>query len=140
MIGCFRDEKEMLATVTWAKQKDGELAEDASFGMSSQVVGHDEDNESITSLVASHMQDPAMVQAAKTAEILAGRSGRNGQLLALVQNGMPEKELRKLFYDVVDVAAIEQKKVAFYRSRDWAVKAGFIEVSQGTVIVLRELL
>ena len=139
MIGVFRDEKEMLATLTWAKQKDGETPADAAFGLSSQLLSHDEDNEPVTSLVASFMQDPAMVQAAKAAEMLAGRSGRNGQLLALVQNGMPEKELRKLFYDVVDVPEIEKKKVAFYRARDWAVKAGFIEVSQGTVLVLKEI-
>ena len=139
LIGVFRDEKEMLATVAWVKQKDGELPADAAFGMKSHVVGQDEDGDDITSLAARYISEGQELEQVRQAEFSSGRSGKNGQLLALVQNGMPEKELRKLFYDTLEATDPHARKMAFYRARDWACKAGFIEVAQGTVIVLKEI-
>lgn len=41
MMGVFRDEKEMLATVTCAKQKDGDAFDDATFALSVHELGTD---------------------------------------------------------------------------------------------------
>jgi RecA-family ATPase len=51
MFGVYRDEKEMLATVECAKQKDGELMEPVSFSMRVAELQKDEDGDPITSLV-----------------------------------------------------------------------------------------
>lgn len=138
MIGVFRDEKEMLATVEWHKQKDGELHKDATFALASMVLGTDEDGDSITSLAASHLASEDDIQEAKRAELAAGRTGRNGALLALVSNGMLEKDLRKAFYETLETTDPEARKKAFYRARDWAKAAGFIEVADGYIIQLRK--
>ncbi len=138
-LGVFRDEKEMLCTVEAAKVKDGERPEAQTFELSAHELGRDEDGDPITSLVATHINTAAGLLAAVQREGSAGRGGRNQVLLGLLQNGMPEKELRKVFYDAVDTTDPEARKKAFYRARDWAVANGFIEVAQGTVIVLKEI-
>jgi hypothetical protein len=138
-LGVFRDEKEMLCTVEAAKVKDGERPEAQTFELSAHELGRDEDGDAITSLVATHINTAAGLLAAVQREGSAGRGGRNQVFLGLLQNGMPEKELRKVFYDAVETTDPEARKKAFYRARDWAVSNGFIEVAQGTVIVLKEI-
>jgi hypothetical protein len=138
-LGVFRDEKEMLCTVEAAKVKDGERPEAQTFELSAHELGCDEDGDAITSLVATHINTAAGLLAAVQREGSAGRGGRNQVFLGLLQNGMPEKELRKVFYDAVETTDPEARKKAFYRARDWAVSNGFIEVAQGTVIVLKEI-
>lgn len=139
LIGCFRDEKEMLATISWVKQKDGEPPADAAFGMHKHTLGQDEDGDDITSLAAKFISEGAELEQARQTEYTSGRSGKNGQLLGLIQNEMAEKELRHLFYQTLETTDAHARKMAFYRARDWAVKAGFIEVVQGVVIVLKEI-
>lgn len=139
MLGVFRDEKEMLATVECHKQKDGELFEPATFQLSSERLGHDEDGDAITSLVARRVGSADELLAAVQKEGAAGRGGRNQVLLSLLQNGMAERELRKAFYEDAGISEPEARKKAFYRARDWAVSNGFIELIQGTVIVLKEV-
>ena len=138
MFGVFRDEKEMLARMVCERQKDGELLDEQSFSLSSQLLGNDEDGEAITSLVASHINNAEALVQAHQRESKAGRPGRMSQLLQLVQNGMPEKNLRRLFYESVDINDIDSKKHAYYRSRDAAIRAGLIEIAQGVVIVLKD--
>ena len=139
MLGVFRDEKEMLATLTCVKQKDGELFKDASFGLTVSELGMDEDNDPVTTLVARHLGTESEVFEARQREAMAGRGGRNQKLMSLVQNGMAIKELRKAFYeDVVAGLDAEAKKKAFYRAKDAAVDAGLIEVVEGLVIDLRK--
>jgi hypothetical protein len=145
MLGVFRDEKQMLATVECHKQKDGELFDAVTFTLTSLVLGKDEDGESITSLSAKVVNNAEELLAAVSGEAKAGRGGRNDALMRLVQNGMLEKELRRAFYEVLgDVKDMDAKKVAFYRAKDWAVKAGFIEIGSASgsterrVIVLKE--
>ena len=139
MLGVFRDEKEMLATVSWSKQKDGELAQDATFSLTQQQLGKDEDGEQVTSLAASFLSGKESEQDARQIEMRAGRSGKNGQLLGLLQNGMEERGLRKAFYETLETTDPHARKMAFYRARDWAVKAGFIEIVGGIVVVLKEI-
>jgi hypothetical protein len=138
LIGVFRDEKEMLATMVWSKQKDGELPTDSEFSLKSFTLEHDEDGEPVTSLAAWHLSSKEEIQEAVEGEAAAGRGGRQSALMSLVQNGMTEKELRKAFYEELDSKLdYEAKKKAFYRSRDRAVSLGQIELVEGFVIDLR---
>lgn len=139
MFGVFRDEKEMLATLSCAKQKDGEMFRDAVFQLSVAELGLDDEGDSITSLVARHLGTEEQIAEARAREAEAGRGGRNQQLMDLVQNGMLEKELRRAFYEsVVEGLDSEAKKKAFGRARAAAVNAGLIEIAEGFVIDLRK--
>lgn len=138
-FGVFRDEKEMLCTVEAVKVKDGERPDAQTFSLSVQELGRDEDGDAITSLAARHINNADELLAAVQSEGAAGRGGRNQLLLSVLQNGIPEKELRKAFYDVLDTTDPEARKKAFYRARDWAVAQGVIEVVQGVVIMLKEV-
>lgn len=137
LLGVFRDEKEMLATLTSVKQKDGELMSDATFSLAVQDLGLDGDGDRITSLVARHLSTAEEVEQAKLGEQAAGRGGRNMALMGLVRNGMDERSLRKAFYELLEGVDSEAKKKAYYRARAAAVDAKYIEVTQGLVIDLR---
>lgn len=137
LLGVFRDEKEMLATVTSVKQKDGELMSDATFALTVVELGLDADGDKITSLVARHLSSPEEVEQARLSEQAAGRGGRNMALMGLVSNGMDERNLRKAFYELLEGVEADAKRKAYYRARQAAVDAGYIEVAQGSVIDLR---
>ena len=136
-LGVFRDEKEMLATVEFAKIKDAERPPAQTFNLTVQELGRDEDGDSITSLVASHINNAEELLAAVASEAKAGRGGNANLLLGLVHNGIEEKKLRRMFYEELGDRPIDTKKKMFYRARDWAVQAGLIEVAQGIVITLK---
>ena len=138
MFGVHRDEKEMLATLSCVKQKDGELFPDAIFGLSIETLGMDEDNDPLTSLAARHLGTEDEVAEARAIEAAEGRGGRTARFMALVQNGMEEKSLRKAFYeDVVADLDAEARKKAYQRARGEAERGGFIEVAGGFVIKLK---
>lgn len=137
MLGVFRDEKEMLATLTCAKQKDGESFEDATFSLFPVGVAEDEDGDRITSLVARHLSSADEVDQAIETEGKAGRGGKNQLLLSLLSSGMREAELRKAFYEDCDLQSTEARRQAYHRAKAWALKAGFFEVAQGIVIVTK---
>lgn len=137
MLGVHRDETEMLATMTCAKQKDGEAFKDITFSVSSHTLGTDPDGDRITSLVARHLSSVEDVQEAMEAEGKAGRGGHNQLMLKLIQNGQSEKELRQLFFAECSADSAEGRKKAYQRARAWAVSAGLIEVAQGVVITLK---
>lgn len=138
MFGCHRDEKEMLATLSNAKQKDGELAADQMFAMTVFELGRDEDDDPLTALIASAVLSEEEKQELVRHEAQRGRSGRNSQLLAMVDNGMTEKELRAVFYEACgDLKDADSRRQAYFRARKWAESAGFIEVVQGRVLMLK---
>lgn len=137
LLGAFRDEKEMLATLTSVKQKDGELMSDSMFALNVVDLGLDDDGDKITSLVARHLSTAEEVEQAKLSEQAAGRGGRNTALMALVSNGMDERSLRKAFYELLEGLDSEAKKKAYFRAKAVAVDAKLIEVVQGIVIDLR---
>ena len=137
MLGVFRDEKEMLATVTCAKQKDGELFSDATFALRSIELGTDADGDRITSLVASHLTRIEDVAEAMQAETKAGRGGRTQLLLSLLQNGMSEASLRKAFYDDCGITDAEARKKAYQRAKAWIQHAQLAEFTGGVVITLK---
>ena len=135
LLGVFRDEKEMLATVTSVKQKDGELFADATFALTVVDLGPDEDGDPITSLVARHLSTADEVEHARLREQAAGRGGRNSAFLGLCENGMDERSLRKAYYELLDGLDAEAKKKAFFRAKQWAQDSGHIEIAQGIVMV-----
>lgn len=137
LLGVFRDEKEMLATLCCIKQKDGDLFEEAVFQLSAQVLGTDEDGDTISQLVARHLSSVDEVTQVMQSEGKAGRGGKNQLLLSLVQNGMEEKALRKAFYEDCDLDNNEARRQAYHRAKAWAQKAGYMEVSEGFVIVTK---
>lgn len=137
MFGVFRDEKEMLATLTCAKQKDGEAFEDAAFRVSVHELGQDEDGDMVTSLVARHLSSAEDVQEAMEAESKAGRGGNNHLLMSLLQNGIRESDLRSAFYADCGLDTPEGRRQAYHRAKSWATKHGFMEVAQGIVITLK---
>lgn len=138
LFGVHRDEKEMLATLGCQKQKDGEQFADATFALTKVDLGADEDGDRLSSLVARHLSSAEEVEEAMAEECRAGRAGRNQQLLRLVQNGMPEKDLRRAFQaDCCGDMDSESASRVYRRAKNWAMSAGYFEVAQGTVITLR---
>lgn len=145
MLGVFRDEKQMLATLTCEKQKDGDRFEQVQFSLGSVQLGRDEDGDAITSLAAKHVNSAEALLEAHKAEAAAGRGGREILLVSLAQTGMTEKQLRHAFYEAVGPMDIDAKKKAFYRARDAAMRSGFIDFGSEAgsmerhVIVLRSI-
>jgi KaiC/GvpD/RAD55 family RecA-like ATPase len=137
MLGVQRDEKELLATLSCQKQKDGDAFQDTTFSLRSHTLGEDEDGDSVSSLVAWHLSSAEALQEAMEAENKAGRGGRNQMLLSLLQNGMREVDLRKAFYDECGLDDNEARKKAYQRAKAWCQKSGFFEVAGGTVITLK---
>jgi hypothetical protein len=137
MLGVFRDENQMLATVTCAKQKDGDPFKDISFAVSSHVLGTDEDGDKVTSLVARHLASIEDVQEVMASEGKAGRKGHSELLLGLVSNGMKESELKTVFFGECGVDTPEGRRKAYYRAKKWLVDMGLMEIAQGVVITLK---
>lgn len=137
MFGVQRDEKELIATLTCEKQKDGEAFPDAQFQLTAHELGRDGDGDPITSLVARHLSSAEEVEEAMATESRAGRVGKNQLLLTLLQNGMKESELRKAFGDECGIDDSESRSRVYRRAKAWAMKAGFFEVAQGVVITLK---
>lgn len=137
LLGAFRDEKEMLATLACVKQKDAELFEDATFQLTVQPLGVDADGDPMSQLVARHLSSAEEVQQAAEAEVKAGRGGKNQMLLSLLQNGMQESELRKLFMRECGDMTDEARRQAYSRSSKWARSQGFYEVAEGFILTLK---
>ncbi len=138
MLGVFRDEKEMLATLTCAKQKDGDAFDDATFSLSVHELGTDDDGDVVTSLVARHLSSAEDITDAMQHERSAGRGGKNQLLLGLLQNGSKETDLRKAFYAECGIESADSRRQAYLRAKTWATKAGFMEVAEGHVITLKQ--
>lgn len=139
MFGVFRDEKEMLCTLTCEKMKDGELFADAQFALAQHELGRDADGDPVTSLVARHLSTREEVEVAAETEARAGRAGRNRKLVSLVSNGMDERSLRHAWNEMcaADGMTTDTAKRAYFRARLQAIKDGHIDIAQGLVILLR---
>ncbi len=137
LLGVWRDEKEMLATLACIKQKDGELFDDATFQLTPHKLGFDDDGDETSQLAARHLSTSDEVSQAMEGESKAGRGGKNQLLLRLLSNGMKEVDLRKAFYEDCDLDSTDAKRQAYHRAKAWAMKAGFFEVGQGIVIVTK---
>lgn len=138
MFGCFREEKEMLATLCNEKQKDGELIPDQTFALTVFELGRDEDDDAVTGLVARAVMSADEKAELVQREAVKGRSGRNAQLLELAQNGMRFDDLRRAFYDACDAPNTDGRRQAFSRAMKWAKSAGLIEVVEGFVLLSKQ--
>lgn len=124
LIGVHRDEKEMLATAEVVHQKDGELPDPITFGLNVVHLGKDQDGDAVTSLTATHLDSVTEV-------LESARRSRGGQLdriLAAVDTGRPEKEVRLAFYSSLEDSNPEARKKAFQRARVAALAAGIIKI------------
>lgn len=142
-FGVFRDEKEMLATVEFAKVKDAERPEAQTFSLTVQELGKDEDGDAITSLCASHINGAEALLEAHQREAEAGRGGRYEQFCSLLQTGLKEKELRHAFYSVLPEMAMDAKKKAFYDQSRKAQRVGLFEFGSSSgsterIVIVRE--
>lgn len=137
LFGVHRDEKEMLATLSCMKQKEGDTFQDADFLLSSHELGTDEDGDRVTSLVARHLSSAEEVQEAMAGEKAAGRGGHNQLLLSLLQNGVRESDLRKAFLDQCDLHDPESRRRTYNRAKAWITSRGYAEFAQGYVITLK---
>ena len=135
MLGVHRDEKEMLATLSCIKQKDGELFSDQTFALTVFELARDEDDDPVTGLVARAVLSEAEKADLVQREAMKGRSGRNAQLLGLAQNGMRAEDLRKAFYDACDLPDADSRRQAYFRALKWAKNAGLLEVVEGFVLL-----
>lgn len=137
MLGVHRDEKEMLATLSCAKQKDGEPFDDTTFSVGVHTLRNDDDGDPITSLVARHLTSAEDLQDAMEVESKAGRGGHNQLLLRLLQNGSKESELRSAFYADCGQDTPEARRQAYGRAKKWATQHGFLEIAEGYVLTLK---
>jgi len=138
LLGVFRDEKEMLATLTCEKQKDVDPFGEAMFSLAVHTLGTDEDGDRVTSLVARHLTQAEEVAEAMEGEQNAGRGGKNQLLLKLVSNGMKEADLRKAFFLDCGIQTPDARRQAYFRAKKWATDHHFIEVAEGYVISLKK--
>ncbi len=138
LFGVCRDENEMLATLSCLKQKEGDAFADANFQLMAHDLGTDEDGDRVTSLVARHLSSAEEVQEAmESSGSRGGVAGGNQLLLQLAQEGMPESELRTVFYRECGKDSPESRRQAFHRARNWACRSGLLEIAQGVVILPR---
>lgn len=137
LFGCWRDEKEMLCTLSCQHMKDGERFDDATFSLRKVELGEDKYGRPLSHLAAHHLSSAEEVQEAADAEVQAGRGGKNQLLLSLMQNGQRENDLRKAFYQDCRLDNEEARRKAYYRSRAWAMKAGLLEIAEGYVLALK---
>jgi len=137
LFGCWRDEKEMLATLSCQHMKDGERFDDATFSLAKVDLGTDKQGKPLSHLAARHLTSAEEVQEAAEAEVQAGRGGKNQLLLSLLQNGSKESDLRKAFYADCGLDAEEARRKAYYRARAWAIASGYMEVAEGYILTLK---
>lgn len=137
LLGCWRDEKEMLATLSCQHMKDGERFDDVTFALSKVDLGNDKHGKPVSHLAARHLSSAEEVQEAAEAEVQAGRGGKNQLFLSLMSNGQKESELRKVFYTECGLDNEEARRKAYYRARAWAIKAGHMEVAEGYILTLK---
>jgi hypothetical protein len=102
-------------------------------------LGHDEDGDRITSLIARHLSSKAEEEQVRLAEQAAGRGGRVSAFMQLVRdhNGTDIRSLRAAFYELLEGVDAEAKKKAFHRAKAWAVERGYVEIVGTTVVVSR---
>ena len=113
VFGCFRDEKEMMATVQCIKQKDGERCADLTFSLHHQVLGKDDDGDDVTSLVAKYISGAAEIIAAATK---SGAPSSFTRLLQAIGTGAPEEEVRKRFYESMPESDTDTRRQAYFRA------------------------
>lgn len=138
MMGVFRDEQEMMATLTCGKQKDGDTFKDAVFSLSVQHLRNDVDNDPITSLVARHLSRAEDISQAMESEAGAGRGGHQSLALRLLgPGGVALRDLAKAFKEECGAESPEAQRQAWSRARRWLEKRGLMEVVNGMCLATK---
>lgn len=135
LFGCWRDEKEMLATLSCQHMKDGERFDDATFSLSKVDLGVDKHGRPHSHLAARHLSGDAEIEQAREEEAKAGRGGKRSLLMTLVQNGMRYEALRKAFYEDCGLTNSDAQRQAFHRAVSAAKKAGSLEIVEGHILL-----
>ena len=133
MFAVHRDEHEMLATLTCAKQKDAEKMPEANFRLSVHEVAKDEDGEEIKSLAASHIDNAATLVAAVEHENRAGRGSNRALFLSVAAHGEMESFVRSRFYEALGDKDSGTKRQAWFKCRNWAIDSKVIDIVDGKV-------
>ena len=127
MLGVFRDEKELIATMTCEKQKDGDRFEPVQFQLTPVTLGYDEDGDAVSSLSAARINHVEELLAARLGEARAGRNGRLALLMTLAFDGQAEQDLRMAFYKQLPDLDQDSKKRAYYRTKEAAIQARILD-------------
>lgn len=136
LFGCWRDEKEMLATLSCQHMKDGDRFDDATFVLNKVDLGVDRHGRPFSHLAARHLSNAEEVEQAQQTEQQAGRGGKRSLLLTLAQNGMRYDSLRKAFYEDCGLTSPDAQRQAFHRALNAAKKSGALEVAEGFILML----
>jgi len=136
MLGVHRDEKEMIATLSCLKQKDGDTFQDTTFSLTPYRLGTDGDGDEVKSLVARHIASADDLHQAMKAEKKAGRGGNNHLLLSLLQNGSLESEVRTEFMKQCNADNPDARKKAYQRAKQALIQGGLMDVAEGYVVCL----
>ena len=141
MYGVFRDEGEHTCTVECAKVKDGDKPALLNFGLQKIVLGHDEDGDEVSSLVASHLnQVQALIRAAEEKA-----TGNRAKFLKVCKHGTNESDAREAFIASMGDPPTDKKKKeawdeknkkAWQRCVRWAVESKIIDIVQGNILIL----
>ncbi|MGJ7508697.1 bifunctional DNA primase/polymerase [Variovorax sp. GT1P44] len=128
LFGVFRDPTAMLATMECQKQKEGDKLDLMPFMLDIEQLGHDEDNELITSLVATHA-DTSGDTLLKAVEQRA--DSHFARLVRAVREFADKEIVRKEFYREMGDANSDTKRKAFKRALEEAIKTNVIGEGAG---------
>jgi hypothetical protein len=127
-----RIEGAMSALVTCMKQKDRDEGPQLPFELDRLTVGHDEDGEEVTSLVATYHDNAAAILAAPRRA--KPRSQYVRTLLDLLSSGPKAKRILRMdFYDKCGDLDYEAKKKAFYRAFQELTEDALADENNGQV-------
>lgn len=122
LLGVYRDEKQMLATMDVQHMKDGELLEPLCFTLHSCTLGTDHDGDAVTSLAARHADSAGDVLEA----VRKSRSSDLAYLLEAIGTGRPEKDVRTEFYRLKPDASPDARRQSWHRVRKMATDTGLV--------------
>ncbi len=122
LLGVFRDEKQMLATMEVQHMKDGELLDPLCFTLHSCPLGTDDDGDPITSLAARHADSAAELLEA----VRKSRSSHLALLFQAIGTGRPEKDVRTEFYALMPDTSPDARRQAWHRVKKTATDTGLV--------------
>lgn len=133
LYGVFRDEDEHVATLECVKVKDGDRPPQVTFGLEKVTLGHDDDGDQISSLVARHLDQVGKIIEAAGAKA----TGNRARFLQVCQHGEYEQSARDRFYESLGEAPQDTKKKAWQRCLKWAIDSGILDVVRGSIVLMK---
>lgn len=125
LFAVTREEGQMLAVLECKKQKDGDNGGELPFNLERLEVGHDDDGDPLTSLVATyHDNAAALLKAAKQPKTFTNNQRWLFDLIT--PEGRLYGEVRDEFYALLGEDKADTKKKAFARAMTALVEGGFV--------------